>query len=342
MQQANNKLKLPDAKPMLVLLASNNKADIQHLDERLIAEADSVDIRSGVVWIRVSNCRGFLRKLIEYSSDEIKVAFASLEAEPDDLIRHSMQALPIVEIANQLEKEDQANQQLEYEVYYQPIVRLPNRSIIGYEALIRAKTETETFSGKDLVDRATKAGWLAELDELGRKLAIQGLGPWLGAGLIFMNLMAPDGTFDLTAARQTIRSAEDIGLEPDQIVLETSERHKYSNIDLAAAQLNKLRDSGVRLAIDDMGEGYSNLVVATSFKPDVLKLSGEITSSLPSKEAIATVEAIVNMAHSTGAWIVAEKVETEAQADVLRSLDVDWGQGNLFGSPEPKTAGALS
>ena len=152
-------------------------------------------------------------------------------------------------------------------------------------------------------------------------------------------MMAPDGTFDLSAARRTIRNAEDIGLEADQLVFETAERNRYTNIDLAAAQLTKLRSAGVRIAIDDVGDGYSSLRVATSFKPDVLKLAGDLISALPSSEATAIIRAVVDLAHRTGAWVVAEGVETEAQAKALRTLEVDWGQGVLFGPPEVRPAG---
>ena len=79
--------------------------------------------------------------------------------------------------------------------------------------------------------------------------------------------------------------------------------------------------------------------VATSFKPDVLKLSGDLIAALPSSEAVAIIKAVVDLAHRTGAWVVAESVETEEQARVLRTLEVDWGQGNLFGAPETREAG---
>jgi EAL domain-containing protein (putative c-di-GMP-specific phosphodiesterase class I) len=95
----------------------------------------------------------------------------------------------------------------------------------------------------------------------------------------------------------------------------------------------------VRIAIDDVGDGYSSLRVATSFKPDVLKLSGDLVHSLPSSEATAIIKAVVDLAHQTGAWVVAEGVETDAQAAALLNLEVDWGQGILFGGPEQLPVG---
>jgi EAL domain-containing protein (putative c-di-GMP-specific phosphodiesterase class I) len=334
--------RLPKAEPTLILLGSDQPDLLERLDRALTDAADAIDLRSEVLWIEVSDGRSFLTRLLEgvHASRRgaVRIAFAQPETSPQDLIHRALMAPTLDLVADRLEREDLASEPLDYEIRYQPIVRLSNRSIVGFEALLRAKLGVELIGAEELIARATKGGWLPELDQLGRQLAIRGVGSWLGAGLLFLNIMAPDGTFDLSAARRTIRHAEDIGLEPDQLVFETAERNRYIDIDLAAAQLAKLRSSGVRLAIDDVGDGYSSLRVATSFKPDVLKLSGDQIASLPSTEAVAIVRAVVDLAHRTGAWVVAEQVETEEQARVLRSLEVDWGQGILFGGPEVRSS----
>lgn len=354
---AERSFQLPGAVPMMVLLGSADPGVITHLDESLIAEAESVDIRSGVVWMEVANCRQFLHHLVSHLSTsantsngsnssspkravaDVKVALADVNASPQELVERALMSATLSDIADLLEQEELASAELDYEVRYQPVVRLNNRSIVGYEALLRARMSGDVLSANELIARATKGGWVSELDQLGRQLAIRGVGPWLGAGLLFLNIMAPDGSFDLAAARRTIRQAEDIGLEADQLVFETAERNRYTNIDLAAAQLTKLRNAGVRIAIDDVGDGYSSLRVATSFKPDVLKVTGDLIAALPSTEATAIIRAVVDLAHRTGAWVVAEGIETEAQAKALRTLEVDWGQGLLFGGPEVRPAG---
>lgn len=341
MRTSEQRFQLPGADPTLILLGAADPSKIKHLDEALIAKADSVDIRSGVVWLEVDHGRDFLELLVEHmgqSAGEVKIAVADVDASPQELVRHALLAVTVADVAEAIEQQQLADSELEYEVRYQPIVRLSDRSTVGFEALIRARLGQELLSAEDLIARATRGGWLADLDQLSRQLAIRGVGSWLGAGLLFLNIMAPDGMFDLAAARRTIRHAEDIGLEPDQLVLETAERNRYSNIDLAAAQLTKLRNSGVRIAIDDVGDGYSSLRVATSFKPDVLKLSGELIQSLPGTEAVAIIRAVADLAHQTGAWVVGEGIETEAQATKLRELHIDWGQGLLFGAPETRSA----
>ncbi len=341
MKPSERILQLPGAVPKLILLASADTTVVKHLDEQLIAQADAVDIRSSVVWIEVAECRKYLHLLVERLSppSEIRIAIVDLDAGPVELVQASLLAPTLAEVAGALDAEDRVNAEIDYQVRYQPVVRLADRTIVGYEALIRATLDGDRLSADDLITRAAKGGWLPEFDQLCRQYAIRGVGPWLGAGLLFLNIMAPDGTFDLAAARRTIRQAEDIGLEPDQLVLEATERNRYTDIDLAAAQLTKLRNAGVRIAIDDVGDGYSSLRVATSFKPDVLKISGDLVDALPSDEATAIIRAVVDLAHETGAWVVAEGVETEAQAASLLRLEVDWGQGILFGRPEQLPAG---
>ncbi len=328
---------------MLVLVGSARTDLVKRLVRNLGAAAQAIDLRSDVLWVEVADGRAFLSRLLDdvpaAQRSAVRVAFAGPASSPEELVREALMAPTLDMVADRLEQEELASEPLDYEIRYQPIVRLSNRSIVGFEALLRARLGAEIIGAEDLITRATKGGWLSELDQLGRQLAIRGVGPWLGAGLLFLNIMAPDGTFDLSAARRTIRHAEDIGLEPDQLVFETAERNRYVDLDLAAAQLTKLRGSGVRLAIDDVGDGYSSLKVATSFKPDVLKLSGDLIAALPSSEAVAIIKAVVDLAHRTGAWVVAESVETEEQARVLRTLEVDWGQGNLFGAPETREAG---
>ncbi len=328
---------LPTAKPTLFLLGSDSRPVITELNELIANDAKAIDVRSDVLWVEVADGRSMLRKLIEHGPadlSKVRIAFAPVATGLEDLASKALLAPTLDVVAEQLDRADLASEPLDYEIRFQPIVRLSNQSIVGFEALLRARLGSDVITADELIARATKGGWLDELDQLARQLAIRGIGPWLGAGLLFLNIMAPDGTFDLSAARRTIRHAEDIGLEPDQLVFEAAERNRYINIDLAAAQLSKLRNSGVRIAIDDVGDGYSSLRVATSFKPDVYKLAGELVTSLPGTETIAIVRAVVDLAHQTGAWVVAEHVETEEQADILRSLDVDWGQGNLFGAPK--------
>jgi EAL domain-containing protein (putative c-di-GMP-specific phosphodiesterase class I) len=220
-----------------------------------------------------------------------------------------------------------------YGVRYQPVVDLATGSTIGFEALILARAGSREVDVEALFDRAFRGGWQAELDRLGRSLAIGSLGPWLGAGLLFLNVVAPDGLFDESALDETVDRAVAVGLEPDQVVFEAIERNRYHDLDGAAAQLRRIRQRGARLAVDDVGGGWASLEVVAHFRPDIVKLSGRLVSRLPGPESSAVVGAVVAMAHQLGTWVVAEGVESRQQAAALRALGVDWAQGHLFGHP---------
>ncbi|MEM9599220.1 MAG: hypothetical protein AAGD06_33435, partial [Acidobacteriota bacterium] len=161
---------------MLVLLGSADPGVINHLDEALIAEAESVDIRSGVVWIEVANCRQFLHHLVRHLSEGqngvapgrpasgqvvegVKVAVADVDASPQELVERALMSVTLTDIADLLEQEELASAELDYEVRYQPVVRLNNRSVVGYEALIRARMSGDILTANDLIARATKGGW---------------------------------------------------------------------------------------------------------------------------------------------------------------------------------------
>jgi EAL domain-containing protein (putative c-di-GMP-specific phosphodiesterase class I) len=303
----------------------------------------------------VANGRSFLAELIEAlraydarpngapgtdrSHHPIRIAVADPDADHPELIRRALLATDLDTVADLMERQALADAKLDYEVRFQPVVRLNNRSTVGFAPTVHAWSGEDPVPPGELEARAMQGSWLDRLDHLRRELALKGVGGWLGAGLLFLPLATPDAMFDLSSVRRTIRLAEDIGLESDQLVFEASERNNYANPDLAAAQLSKLRRSGVRIGLADVGHAEPTLQTVSGFTPDVLRLSPRLTRALPGPEATALIHTAVDLAHERGAWVVAEAVESEAQAKALRTLQVDWSQGPLFGRAELKPAG---
>lgn len=327
---------LPPSAPTLVLVGSADPTLVKQLDELSTAAASTLDIRTGVLWTQVPDGRGFLDHLLDHITTkrrDVRFAFAAPDATVDHLVRRSLLAPDLEGLANAAERADLSANPPTYEVRYQPVVNLADRSVIGFESLIRAQANGETVSATDLIDRADRGDWLNELDQLGRTMALRGVGPWLGAGLLFLNVMAPDGSFDLNATRATVEHALEIGIDADQLVFEAMERNHYVDLDHAAEQIDELRSLGVRIAVDDVGDGFASLRVVSAFKPDVVKIAGDLVKGLPTIEAESVITAIVQMAHQAGAWVVAENIETSDQAEHLIGLGVDWGQGHFLGAP---------
>jgi EAL domain-containing protein (putative c-di-GMP-specific phosphodiesterase class I) len=120
-----------------------------------------------------------------------------------------------------------------------------------------------------------------------------------------------------------------------RIVLEVTEQAVVSDYDRILRQLDVLRGRGMRIAVDDAGAGYAGLQQILRLRPDLIKLDMSLTRDLDADHARASlVEAMTGFARRTGAVVVAEGIETEAELAALRGLGAGCGQGYLLGRPE--------
>jgi EAL domain-containing protein (putative c-di-GMP-specific phosphodiesterase class I) len=206
-------------------------------------------------------------------------------------------------------------------VLLQPIVELAGGRRVGAEALSRFPQEwgqppDEVFADAELIgERVTLE--LAALRRAADHLPDV-------SGYVAMNI-SPDTLFSEAGA------AFLAGLPLERIVLELSEHDPVHDYDHLRAVLAPLRARGMRLAIDDVGAGYSSLrhIVATA--PDVIKLDRSIISGVAGDHVLAVVgRALTDLAGAVGATVVAEGIETAADAAALAGLGVQLGQGWLF------------
>jgi EAL domain-containing protein (putative c-di-GMP-specific phosphodiesterase class I) len=211
-------------------------------------------------------------------------------------------------------------------VVLQPIVDLRTGSRTGAEALSRFPVEWNRTP--DVV--FAEAHTIGQGDRL-ELLALERAAVLLDqvSGYVSMNL-----------SPQTLLTPECAellaGLPLHRIVLELSEHEPVHDYVALGAALTPLRAAGMRLAIDDVGAGFSSLRHIVVTNPDVLKMDRSIVSGLDSDPILAKLaQSLVEFAHSFDICVIAEGVETEAEHAVLQSLGVDGGQGWLFGRPGP-------
>jgi EAL domain-containing protein (putative c-di-GMP-specific phosphodiesterase class I) len=127
---------------------------------------------------------------------------------------------------------------------------------------------------------------------------------------------------------------ETLGLTPDAMQVELTERAAFEEVDAADSILNSLREQGYELALDDFGTGYSSLSYLHRIRCSKIKIDRSFVRDMDRNEgARKLVKAIVDVAHAFGIRTVAEGVETERELDVLRSLGCDFAQGYLLGRP---------
>jgi EAL domain-containing protein (putative c-di-GMP-specific phosphodiesterase class I) len=211
-------------------------------------------------------------------------------------------------------------------VHLQPIVDLATGERVGAEALSRFPAEWGT--APDVVfDEAHSV-------DLGDRLEL------LALARAAAHLPRIDGYIAMNISPATLLTppaGELLGRLPlDRVLLELSEHDQVEDYAALQELLAPLRAAGMRLAIDDVGAGFSSLrhIVVTS--PDVIKIDRSIVTGLTEDAVRSTlVRSLVQFAHSCDVRVVAEGVETAAEAAALGGLGVDYGQGWHFGRPAP-------
>ncbi len=216
---------------------------------------------------------------------------------------------------------------------YQPIVSLADRSVVAHEALLRGVVDDREVGGGDLFFVAEQAGWLDRLDRIGRESAVIGAAPWLGDDDLFVNFDPHSIVRPQVCLAGTERAVHDAGLAPGQLVFEVVESHAILDRGHLVSILDHFRSLGWRVALDDVGAGWSSLSLLAAVRPDVVKLGKALVQELPDDGARTVLRAVTDLAHRLGAVVVAEGVETERLADEVTALGADLGQGWLFGRP---------
>jgi EAL domain-containing protein (putative c-di-GMP-specific phosphodiesterase class I) len=129
---------------------------------------------------------------------------------------------------------------------------------------------------------------------------------------------------------------EETGVEPGRLVLEITESVLMMKLDQVRENMVRLRELGVALAVDDFGTGYSSLGYLNAYPVNTLKIDRSFVSNMEVDRDKATiVRTVIGMAKSLNLHVVAEGVETQAQADSLRDMDCPVVQGFLFSKPLP-------
>jgi len=226
-----------------------------------------------------------------------------------------------------------------FELNYQPIISLSTSAILGFEALIRWRRGDELVPPSEFIPIAEETGIISTLDGWSREQACRQLLRWearssrLANVSVSVNLSSHqfrvgDICHEIDALLETC------ALAPNQLTLELTESIIIENPETARLAMHKLRDKGVRLALDDFGTAYSSLSYLHRLPFDVLKIDRSFVKEFESSGVEgAIVEAIITLAHRLGIEVTAEGVETRSQLARLRELGCDSAQGYLIAPP---------
>ncbi len=230
----------------------------------------------------------------------------------------------------------------EFRLHYQPIVDLSNNKIVGCEALVRWSHP----SGELLLPSRF-------LTHVENSDLIIDLGYWIAEQACdFQSRLCNDFQHDIFVAinlsgkqfedQFLVPSLADImdktGARRERIKFEVTESLLIDNPELATQSLHQLKETGAKLAIDDFGTGYSSFSYLHRFPFDTLKIDRVFVSAMArSEKSNQIVKSLVNLSHDLGMEVVAEGIETEQEAELMRGFQTAFGQGFYYSKPVNET-----
>ena len=229
----------------------------------------------------------------------------------------------------------------ELEMAYQAIIKLPDRSIVGFEALLRWNHRSlGAIPPLEVIDAAEETGCILELGDWVISKVIDDLHEWLQMGLpitrLAINVSASQFMDGLLVAKLSDRIVN-VGVPPECIDLEITETISMANLPEVENQVRLLRQLGVGVSIDDFGTGYSSLSYLRRFNVSNIKIDKSFIDELTTNpEVLAIVDAIVRIASALGCDTTAEGVETDEQLRLLEVAGCTHGQGYLISKPIAK------
>jgi diguanylate cyclase (GGDEF)-like protein len=231
---------------------------------------------------------------------------------------------------------EKALEREEIVVHYQPVVRLEDGEIEGFEVLARWPHPTRgLISAAEFVPAAEETGLTVELGRLVLQQALQVARRLPEELSIWLNL-SPAELANERLVDTLAHALKGYGVAPNRLVIEVTELGVVQGSDAALTAMRRLRDLGVGLTIDDFGTGYSSLSRLAEFPIESLKIPKPFVDKLVGEDADdAFVDAILRLGDSLGLATVGEGIEHPAQAERLRQLGCRLGQGYLFGRPMP-------
>ncbi len=230
------------------------------------------------------------------------------------------------------------------ELYYQPIVSLTERRLVGFEALLRWHHPEKGLVSPDIfIPIAEENNLIYQIGQWVFESACRQLATWKTNSSISdpltvnVNLSSKQLT-EAKLVEKLIETVRKSGISPNELKLEVTESILMENSRHSLAVLQRLKQAGFHLVIDDFGTGYSSLSYLNKFPIDTLKIDRSFISKIDKSDTSTCVDithAIISLAHSLGVNVVAEGIERLYHLAWLKQQKCDYGQGFLISKPIP-------
>jgi diguanylate cyclase (GGDEF)-like protein len=216
---------------------------------------------------------------------------------------------------------------------FQPIVDLVDGSVLGYEALARPEGFAAMDSVEAVFEAARTSGHIRDLDWVCRRRALEDAKQLPDGTALFLNISAAALLDPVHGVDQLLLLLEAVGRAPQTVVLEITEHERIRDYDRLGHVLALYRAEGIRFALDDVGEGHSTLELLAASGSEFLKLGRSLTMTSSRMGSKAAMHATMAFAQVSGALVIAEGVENEFVADLMKAAGIHHGQGFGLGKP---------
>jgi EAL domain-containing protein (putative c-di-GMP-specific phosphodiesterase class I) len=219
--------------------------------------------------------------------------------------------------------------------WFQPIVSCQNPDeVFAFEALLRGQENGNLVFPGRILEVARGAGLLFQLDRAARLSSIAQAAHWNMKCHVFINF-TPTSIYDpVNCLSSTVRAVDELGLCREQVVFEVIESENVGDVEHLKTILDYYRASGFRVALDDVGSGYSSLKMLGQLRPDFIKLDRELTTDVHRDDFKALIaRKLLETAQGLGLKTVAEGVETGEEFEWLQEVGADYVQGYYFAKP---------
>ncbi|QWC56946.1 EAL domain-containing protein [Erythrobacter sp. 3-20A1M] len=279
--------------------------------DTLDLSADAVLSQADAAMYECKQQRGNGFRLFEAGMETVAIHRAEIEAELRDALRSGR-----------------------IEPFYQPLVRLEDGRIIGYEVLARWRLDDGSLRmPDDFIAVAEEAGLISNLFYALLERAAADVRQW-PADLIFAVNLSPVQFGDAWLIERVLQILTEAGVAPGRLEIEITENALVTDIELACDIIRRFKRQGIKIALDDFGTGYSSLRHLGELEFDKLKIDRSFIANLQSSESSRTiVRTITAMAHNLGLQVTVEGIENAESARSVIDFGCDIGQGYLYGRP---------
>ena len=256
-----------------------------------------------------------------------------------------LEAITTLELENDLRR---AIEREEFQVFYQPIVKLSNRQIAGFEALVRWQhSEKGMVSPGKFIPLAEETGMILPLGCWVMEQACSQMRQWqekyavaqtmtisVNVSPVQLKQLELNNPNRATCFGKIQNIFEKTGLEPHYLKLEITESTIMESLERTSDLLQDIKAFGIKISMDDFGTGYSSLNYLHKLPLDTLKIDRSFVNELGvNSDKLSLTRTIVSLAQSLRMDVIAEGVETKEQQAILTELNCEYGQGYLFSKP---------